>query len=397
MSTPVNLAAIEAKQALAIAGKMVAAQVMSKERFAESAEVAFNPTAVQNQQERLSRFRPLNQRLATQAAPKEEEKKIQEVQKKAEEDLSQRFGQQRHAELSEEHLKALREALKRSESPEELLERVTGLLEDPFLADEALSYLERESPGNATLREARALHQQRRGGEILSGRNIDPAVQEAKEKEIGKTNDLRSLYREVTTGQERSHNALFAQLAKQYGNSFEKMREAAEFLFRAMGYDLCSKGTSIERGELTRLLHEMRTLQSILWVYGFFQGRLPLMGKMFAKEGLTMPSVAFEELAAEFIRFVEEKYPGMAKLLQQVERFGLSERDLVAKIIFLSQYRDAMTQLSSRIYKSSKHRQDLLMVILEALEELEERYDEEEEEKERERERKALKKRKRKE
>jgi len=44
------------------------------------------------------------------------------------------------------------------------------------------------------------------------------------------------------------------------------------------------------------------------------------------------------------------------------------------------QYRDAIRQLSPRLYKSFRHRQDLLLVILESLEELEERAAEDEEE-----------------
>jgi type III secretion protein W len=126
-----------------------------------------------------------------------------------------------------------------------------------------------------------------------------------------------------------------------------------------------------------RLMTETRNLQSILWVYMFFKGRMGLLRKLFEQYGLPYSEqLSFEALAKEFIKLVEERYPSAMKLLKQAEKLGLTE-DL-EKIIVLMQYRDAIRGLSPRVYKSLRHRQDLLLVILETLEELEERTGKEE-------------------
>ena len=147
-----------------------------------------------------------------------------------------------------------------------------------------------------------------------------------------------------------------------------------------MAFDLKSKGPSIQQAELMRLMTETRNLQSILWVYMFFKGRMGLLKSLFGQHELAMSEgLSFEQLAKQFIKLVEERYPSVMKLLKQAEKLGLL--DDIEKIIVLMQYRDAIRGLSPRLYKSLRHRQDLLLVILETLEELEERQEEEEEDK----------------
>lgn len=63
------------------------------------------------------------------------------------------------------------------------------------------------------------------------------------------------------------------------------------------------------------------------------------------------------------------------KLLKQANNLGLLSD--YAKMIILMQFRDAIRNLSPRLYKSLRHRHDLLLVIIEALEEVEEKEDEE--------------------
>ena len=128
-----------------------------------------------------------------------------------------------------------------------------------------------------------------------------------------------------------------------------------------------------------RLMTELRNLQSILWVYLFFKSRMKLIRSLYSSYGLVYAEVlAFELLAKQFIRLVEERYPSVLKLLKKLEKFG--SLDDLEKIIILMQYRDGIRQLSPRLYKSLRHRQDLLLVILESLEELEERTAEDEDE-----------------
>lgn len=372
---PINLSAIEAKQAQAQAREATARQVISEERFQESVDTGFNPGAVERQQARLTRFRSLESR----AKPTEsKERKIEEIVKsEGQEDLSQEF-YHRNPELDSERLIKLRSSINEGTTPEEILAQVEDLFHDPTLADEALEYLDRSTTGtlNATVKEARAILNALRGREVVAGRNIAPAVKTFHKKGLGETpTELRDLYRDVT-GNPREHNVLFSELSEKY--PFDQLKLVVSFLLKGLGYDLKSKGPSIQQAELARLMTDMRNLQSILWVYLFFRARMKLIRQMFARYQLPVSkSLTFEKIAKEFIKLVEERYPSVMKLLGQAEKMGLKEDE--AKVVILTQFRDAIRGLSPRLYKSLKQRQDLLMVILESLEELEEEEEEEEE------------------
>jgi len=379
---PVNLAAIEARQAQQQAGKVMAQQLMSHERFQEEVEVGFNPAAVEREQARFNRFKPLNNRGVY--TPPKEGKKIQEVKAKTEEDTARNFSQ-RDQELSQERLLALRRNLRSTSTAQEILDEVQDAFADPTLADEALNFLEQTTSGalRDTVLQARERHNSGENARLIAaGRNINPVAKQFHNKGLGETpTDLRNLYRDIT-GNPREHNQLFTELSAKY--PFDELKKVVNFLLKAMGYDLKSKGPSIEPSELLRMLNETRNLQSILWVYLFFKSRMRLIYSQFKRWNLLMSKdMGFELLAKEFIKIVEEKYPSVAKLLKQLDNLKLRNSDL-ARIIILSQYRDAIRQVSPRLYKSLKHRQDLLLVIMEALEELEEIEEEEEEKRDKE-------------
>ncbi len=370
---PINLAAIEARSAQAQAKDITARQVLSEERFQESVDTGFNPGAVERQQARIVRFRSLESRGKTAEA---KEKRIEEViQTEGQEDLSQEFNH-RNPELDKEKLLRLRGDLKEGSTPEEILAQVESVFHDATLADEAMEYLERSTTGplNTTVKAARVLLHNLRGREVVAGRNIAPAVKTYHKKGLGESpTELRELYRDIT-GNPREHNTLFSELAAVY--PFDELKLVVAFLLKSLGYDLKSKGPSIQQAELARLMTDMRNLQSILWVYLFFRARMKMIRSLFSKYQLPLSkSLTFEHLAKEFIKLVEERYPSVMKLLKQIEKLGLTEDD--AKTIVLTQYRDAIRGLSPRLYKSNKQRQDLLIVILEALEELEEEEEEE--------------------
>lgn len=90
----------------------------------------------------------------------------------------------------------------------------------------------------------------------------------------------------------------------------------------------------------------------------------------------------FELSADMFIRtFFEicsDRYPSSSKVMAATEkRFpGLSTRQ---KIIIINKFRDAVRALApSHIYRSIQHRDDVFMAIIEALEDLEDKLEEEE-------------------
>jgi type III secretion protein W len=373
MQEPIpSIAAIEQRAGQKLLRQEEAQQIAAKDTFVEDVERGFNPEATANQQKRLDKFRTLESRRKHV----DSEKKITEVTKKSEEDLAHGYNR-RNPELPPDRLRELRANLRQNQSAEEILEDVNDLFPDPSHANEALEFLEKATEGSLrdSVRRARELLFELKGREIIAGNNVDSVAKAYHKKGIGQNpTELRNLYRDVT-GNPRDHNALFSELSNHY--PFDQLKLVVAFLLKGLAYDLKSKGPSIQQAELIRLMTETRNLQSILWVYLFFKGRMGLLRSLFEQYGLSFSSkLSFELLAKEFIKLVEERYPSVMKLLKQAEKMGLL--DDAPKILILMQFRDAIRGLSPRLYKSIRHRQDLLLVILETLEELEEREEEEE-------------------
>jgi type III secretion protein W len=365
---PISTAAIQARAAQQEARELIAKQVLSEERFEESVDTGFNPTAAARQQERMGRFRTLDSRVKAQ---EKQDKKIEEVNKEAETDdsLAGDFSR-RNPELDPDKLSRLRNDIKEGDTPEQILREVLKAFKDPTLADEAIDFLERSSTGflKESVQKARGLLNEAKGREIIAGRNIAPVVKSFHKQGLGDNpTELRDLYRNIT-GNPRDHNVLFSELASKY--PFDELKTVVAFLLKSLGYDLKSKGPSIQQAELVRLMTDTRNLQSILWVYLFFKSRMKMVRQLLSKHKAKSTKVlTFELLAKEFIKLVEDRYPSVMKLLKQAEHLGLLDDE--AKVIVLTQFRDAIRGLSPRLYKSVKARQDLLVVILETLEDLE--------------------------
>lgn len=107
------------------------------------------------------------------------------------------------------------------------------------------------------------------------------------------------------------------------------------------------------------------------------------MQKLFQTNNLQLPDeLSFESMAKEFMSLAAERYPSSDKVLQRSVKLGL-EKWVMAKIIALSQFRDAVREVAmAKIYKSLQHRDDLYLAILEALEDLEDELEEMEEKEE---------------
>src|SRR5262249_53146174 len=150
----------------------------------------------------------------------------------------------------------------------------------------------------------------------------------------GTPTTLRDLYRDITATP-RDSSTLFEELANRY--AFKELKKVIDYLLHSLGADMKSKGPSIPRAFLQRLLTETRSLQAILGVYRFFKGRMNLMENLFDKEGLDWPSqLTFESIARQFMALTAERYPNAAKVLQMAVKLGI-EKWLIAKIIVFSQ------------------------------------------------------------
>lgn len=285
-------------------------------------------------------------------------------------EAAERF-QKRNQELQASSLAVLRERIPEGATTEEILRIVNEFYPDAMLADAALEFLQETTEGELAknVSQAKDLLNTEKGREIAAGNNIANVVRQGAEKGLGAPGTLRDMYRDIT-GNPRDSATLFDELSQKY--PFRELQKVISFLLHSLGADLKSGGPSIARGMLHRLMTETRSLQAILGVYKFFRSRIPLIDKMLAKEGLKRPSqFTFETLAKQFMALISDRYPTSAKVLQGTVRLGI-EKWIQAKIIALSQYRDAIRQVAAgQIYRSPQQRDDLYLAILEALEELE--------------------------
>lgn len=290
-------------------------------------------------------------------------------------DSAEQF-QRRNPELKASTLTLLRESIKPGDSKEEIMRKIREFYQDVSLADEALEFLLETTDGELarTIQEAKDDFNKEFGREIAGGRNISEQARIAAEKGLGTPTTLRDMYRDITANP-RESATLFEELSNRY--SFKELKKVIDFLLHSLGADMKSKGPSIPRGLLHRLFTETRSLQAILGVYRFFKGRMPLMMSLFDKEGIEMPShVNFEAMSKLFMSLASERYPTSGKVLQGTAKLGL-ERWIQAKIIALSQIRDAVREVAvNQVYKSLQHRDELYMSIIEALEDLEDQLEE---------------------
>lgn len=326
------------------------------------------------------RFRDLDKLKNSQqkeAVENPEEEKIEGVE--SAEETASRF-QKNNPEFSSRTLAILRSLITASDTPEEIVAKVLSVYPDPALADEALDFLiETASPETlANLQNAKELLNRDYERQVKAGRNIGAAAREFSKEGLGSPTSLRDMYRDVT-GNRREPLKLFDELTEKF--PYAKLKSVLAFLLHSLGSDLKSKGPSIDRGELSRLIEETRSLQGILGIFRFFQSRTALIQRQFLTLGVALPSrVNFETLARLFVKMLAERYINPEKIMQTAKLLGISE-ETAAQIIIYSQMHDAIRQVAPRYYRNAQHRNELTKAFVDTLETLEDKLEEEEKEK----------------
>jgi type III secretion protein W len=357
-------------------------QIATAENLVEMCEEGFNTLEINRNFRTLDEQQKVKgKKERTESARttelEEAELFVTEIQK--EEDSAERF-QQNNPELRKQTLLLLRKAISEHDSVDEILRKVLNFYPDYSLADEALDFLIETSSGDLyeKVRLAKEEFNRSHLREILAGRNIHLQARLFSQQGLGSPTALREMYRDIT-GNPRSPLALFNQLTTNF--DFEKMRTVIRFLLHSLGADLKSKGPSIGKPELMRLLEDTRILQAILGIFRFFQSRMNLLRALFEKNNLTFPSkMTFESLAKQFMSLFDERYISQDKILQLASKLGLSE-EIIAQILVFTQMRDAIRQIAPRLFKNQQQKDDLINAFLETLEELEEEMEKEEEKK----------------
>ncbi|MCB1072526.1 MAG: type III secretion system gatekeeper subunit SctW [Chlamydiia bacterium] len=367
----------EAKQKLA---RMDARQVGSQANMEEASELmSFNPLAMKR------KFETLNKKAekppeGQKTQKSEEEKAANAGESSAVEEIAEDY-YQRNPELQKKTLTNLQKEMKPDDTHEQILEKLQKTYTDKALADEAIDFLIETAETKEELKQkyiqAKETFNAQYGREIQAGRNIGVQARAFSEKGLGSPTALRDLYREIT-GNPRTPHKLFEELVEKF--KFSDMKNIIDFILHSLGTDMKAKGPSISKAELQRLFGEARTMQAILGVFRFFFGRMNMIKGQFDRFDLSMPSrINFEVLARLLMKLIEERYPTPDKILKQAFTLGIAE-ELAAQVIIYTQYRDAMRHLSPKLFKSDRHRQEILMALMETLSDLEDELNEEEDE-----------------
>ena len=127
------------------------------------------------------------------------------------------------------------------------------------------------------------------------------------------------------------------------------------------------------------LMTEIKKLQLILGVYRFFENRMDLLYDFFDRYELDYPeTLTFQNIARTFVTLSKDHYPNSQKVLSLDKSFGLE--DLLGFMMVLTQMRDAVRNVSSRLFYTIKHKQDILNAYMEAIEQIDELIDAEDDE-----------------
>lgn len=362
---------VEKAQEIAI--EETAAQVETEVTLQEeqSTDVASIFGAKFNQEQKSIKERPIEPvRIEKPAEIKHKVLPDRDVREQA-----SRF-EKRNPELKAQILQVLLDKAKECKDKDDLLKLVAEFYPDPSLADEALDFLLATTLGDLKeiVRQAKDALNAQSGREIQAGRNIGEEVQKFVTLGLGTPSKLRDLYRDIT-GNPREPISLFLELGDRF--NYKEMRKVLAYLFHALGTDLKSQGPSIPPGMLHRLLSEVRNLQAGLGVLQFFKGRMRLVNFLFQKNQIPLPpGLTFETLSRQFVTLLQERYPTADKVLQLAQKLGI-DKEILAKIIILSQMRDGVREIALlHFYRSVQHRDEIYKSILEALEQLEEELDE---------------------
>lgn len=279
--------------------------------------------------------------------------------------------QKQNRELKSAVLELLTKRIKPGDKKDDILKTIREFYPDVTLADQALEFLLAVTTGNLKEEVKEALAEFRKDNErqINAGKNISDQVYNPEYANLGTPTNMRDLYRDIT-GNPRDSVTLFEQLSTQY--SYSQLKPVLGFLLSSLGADMKSKGPSIPRAELARLITETKSLQAILGVYRFFSNRMNLVQKMFQQVNLPVPmKLNFESLSKGFMSLVRERYPSREKVLHQAPALGV-EKDVQGQIIAFTTFRDAIREVAvNQIYRSIEHRNELHKSIIEALEDLE--------------------------
>lgn len=151
--------------------------------------------------------------------------------------------------------------------PQELRQSAADFSSDPTHQFLALSFALGQAVSHnaqpaliAALEDAIESLREERGPAIQAGLNVSIVAQRHSGEELGSTQDLRDLYRDVVLDCEEINDA-FQRIVKGHpGRTFD---EAVRFLLNALGADLAAASQSVSRTRLRQIVNDMHQLKSL--------------------------------------------------------------------------------------------------------------------------------------
>ena len=261
----------------------------------------------------------------------------------------------------------------------ELLGRIALLFKDVTDQYLALSYakklLEEEKEGDEELANAMGASLQylldSQGPSIRAGLNIAETAEAFSVEKgpggLGPVQELRDFYRDTVLKYE-GFNETYESVLKNFPP--ENFLQATQYLIRAAGNDLHSKGPSISPVELKAVLDDLYHLESMGNLYRDFSR----LGDKISREFEERIGPPPHEILHQVLSLKEEKWITENRVLDFVDATGL--KDEGARIYFLQGVRELVRLMPGKLFSDEESRRSLLDKMQEALDTLVDREEE---------------------
>ena len=204
--------------------------------------------------------------------------------------------------LDSKSLASIREKIQGESEPEEVLkeiDKVEKYANDPFLRDQVLEFLIETTEG-----ELKSVCEQARSANFAENSRV---IRQRRRlpKKSEKDRKFSETYGEIVHEPTDWKN-IYDSLKKRYKTS--ELSSVCYNLLKCVAQEN-KEGPTIEKGKLHDIFEEIKHLQAITGVNKFFDSRMDLVYKMYAREGLSVPQHLTPELLfEEFLTMVSDRY-----------------------------------------------------------------------------------------
>ncbi|CAM2005085.1 type III secretion system gatekeeper subunit SctW [Acanthopleuribacter pedis] len=260
-------------------------------------------------------------------------------------------------------------------NPQQLRQEVQRHFKDPSQQFAALAYAKEmmtQEPGNEgvgkAFQDAMDHMMDESGPEIRAGFNVTDDAMEFSAKGLKDTQQLRDFYRDTVLKYEGFHET-YNEILEQYGET--EFGKAIDFLIKAVGSELQSKGPSITHVELKRIIDDLYSLEMLGNIHRNCDELLEKIRKAY-RLALKMNTKAF---MGRLMGLKSEKWLRMDHVAKLVAQLGCDP--IEAQIYFLREMGTLIKDLPLKIFEEDmEKREKLIDVTQEALDDAIDREEE---------------------